>query len=40
MFVSCECCVLQVETSATGSSLVQSIPTDRECVIVCDHVQQ
>jgi hypothetical protein len=41
MFFCCECCVLlQVETSATGWSLVQGTPTDCECVIACDHVQQ
>jgi hypothetical protein len=36
MSVSCECLCCQVEVSATGRSLVQSIPTDRDvslCVI-------
>ena len=41
MFFSCECCeLLQVETSATGWSLVQGIPTECEYAIACDHVQQ
>jgi hypothetical protein len=41
MFVCCECCVLlQVEISATGWSLVVGSPTDCECVIGCDNVQQ
>jgi hypothetical protein len=36
MFVCCECCVFQVEVSATVWSLVQRSPTDRGvslCVI-------
>jgi hypothetical protein len=41
VFVSCECCeFLQVETSATGWSLVQGSPTDCEYVTACGYVQQ
>jgi hypothetical protein len=38
MFVSCECCV--VEVSATHRSLVQSSPTECACVVGCDQVKQ
>ena len=36
--VNVVCC--QVEVSATGRSLVQGSPTECECVIECNQVQQ
>jgi hypothetical protein len=39
MFVS-GLCVVNIQTSATGRSLVQGNPTKRECLIVIDQVQQ
>ena len=40
--ISCECCLCQVEVSATGRSLVQRSPTECVCVFVieCDQVTQ
>ena len=40
MYVPCECCVLHVEASATGRSVVQRSPTDFMCITVCNQVQQ
>ena len=39
--VSCACCVLQVELSAKGRSLVQRSPTESVCVspCVCDQMR-
>jgi len=39
MFVSRECCVMQVEASATGHSLIQGIPTEHVCMCVIDFDQ-
>jgi hypothetical protein len=36
MFFCCECCVLQVEASATGRSLVQGNLTERDCHCVIE----
>ena len=41
MDVSCECYViLPVEVSAMGWSLMQGSPSECECVIVFDHMEQ
>jgi hypothetical protein len=39
MFVSRECCVMQVEDSATGQSLIRGIPTEYVCMCVIDFDQ-
>jgi len=40
MFVSCECCVVQLGASATGRSLIQGSHTERVRVNECDQAQQ
>jgi hypothetical protein len=40
MNVCCERCVVHVDASTTGRSLVQGIPTKCVCVVQCVNVKQ